>query len=87
MKRDLRVLAAAGSLALAFFAADVAFAQKSSGILRIPARDSPASLSIHEESTIAALGPMMSVFNNLVMFDQHMGSIVRCGTVVTSNAG
>ena len=33
---------------------------------------SPASMSIHEESTIAALGPMMGVFNNLVMFDQHV---------------
>ena len=29
-------------------------------------------MSIHEESTIAALGPMMGVFNNLVMFDQHV---------------
>ncbi len=33
---------------------------------------SPASMSIHEESTIASLGPMMGVFNNLVMFDQHV---------------
>jgi hypothetical protein len=47
-------------------------AQKSSGVLRIPALDSPASMSIHEESTIALLGPMMGVFNNLVMFDQHI---------------
>jgi peptide/nickel transport system substrate-binding protein len=29
-------------------------------------------MSIHEESTIATLGPMMGVFNNLVMFDQHV---------------
>jgi peptide/nickel transport system substrate-binding protein len=29
-------------------------------------------VSIHEESTIVALGPMMGVFNNLVMFDQHV---------------
>jgi peptide/nickel transport system substrate-binding protein len=33
---------------------------------------SPASMSIHEESTIATLGPMMGVFNNLVIFDQHV---------------
>ena len=72
MKRDLRVLAAAGSLAFAFFVADVAFAQKSGGILKIPARDSPASLSIYEESTMSTLGPMMGVFNNLVIFDQHV---------------
>jgi hypothetical protein len=28
-------------------------------------------MSIHEESTVFAEGPMMGVFNNLVMFDQH----------------
>src|ERR1051326_2421925 len=49
-----------------------AIAQKSGGVLRIPGITSPASMSIHEESTIATLGPMMSVFNNLVMFDQHV---------------
>jgi peptide/nickel transport system substrate-binding protein len=49
-----------------------AIAQKQGGVLRIPMITSPASMSIHEESTIAALGPMMSVFNNLVMFDQHV---------------
>ncbi len=38
----------------------------------MPSGDSPASMSIHEESTIATLGPMMGVFNNLVMFDQHV---------------
>ncbi|MBV9583930.1 MAG: peptide ABC transporter substrate-binding protein, partial [Alphaproteobacteria bacterium] len=47
-------------------------AQKSGGILRIPFVTTPASMSIHEESTIAALGPMMAVFNNLFMFDQHV---------------
>jgi peptide/nickel transport system substrate-binding protein len=49
-----------------------ALAQKPGGILRIPARDSPASLSIHEESTLSTEGPMMAVFNNLVIFDQHV---------------
>ena len=34
--------------------------------------DSPASMSIHEEATIAGQGPMMGVFNNLVMYDQHV---------------
>src|SRR5690242_3112188 len=51
---------------------DPALAEKSGGILRMPAITSPASMSIHEESTIATLGPMMGVFNNLVMFDQHV---------------
>ncbi len=49
-----------------------AWAEKSGGILRIPHIDSPASMSILEESTIVVLGPMMGVFNNLVMFDQHV---------------
>jgi peptide/nickel transport system substrate-binding protein len=33
--------------------------------------DSPASMSIHEEATVFAQGPMMGVFNNLLVFDQH----------------
>src|SRR5215468_9850952 len=48
-----------------------ASAQKQGGILRITHRDSPASMSIHEEGTISVVMPMMGVFNNLVMFDQH----------------
>src|SRR5262249_54699952 len=40
--------------------------------LRLYMVDSPASMSIHEESTIYAQRPMMGVFNNLVMFDQHV---------------
>src|SRR5258705_1264860 len=52
-----------------------ALAEKAGGILRIPFVTSPASMSIHEESTIAALGPMMGVFNNRIMFDQHVRKI------------
>ena len=72
MKRNLRGFAAAGSLLLAMFAAEAAFAQKQGGILKMYSPDSPASMSIHEESTVFAEGPMMGVFNNLVMFDQHV---------------
>ena len=50
---------------------DAAWAQKPGGILRITHRDSPASMSIHEEGTISVVLPMMGVFNNLVTFDQH----------------
>jgi len=49
-----------------------AFAQKPGGILQMPDFASPASMSIHEESTITAGIPMMGVFNNLVVFDQHV---------------
>jgi len=72
MKRDLRVLAAAGTLLLALAAANAAFAQKQGGVLKIGQFDSPASMSIHEESSNTAEGPMMGVFNNLVLYDQHV---------------
>jgi peptide/nickel transport system substrate-binding protein len=45
--------------------------QKSGGILRTYDPDSPGGMSILEEATIYAIGPMAGVFNNLVMFDQH----------------
>src|SRR5262249_34865114 len=46
-----------------------ALAQKQGGILRVTHRDSPASLSIHDEGTISAVMPAMGIFNNLVMFN------------------
>ncbi|MGE4047194.1 MAG: ABC transporter substrate-binding protein [Acetobacteraceae bacterium] len=46
-------------------------AQQSGGTLRIIHRDSPASLSIHEEATNSVVTPAMAMFNNLAMFDQH----------------
>jgi peptide/nickel transport system substrate-binding protein len=56
--------------------ARTAYAQKPGGTLRMYHFDSPASLSLHEEVTFAALGPAMGLFNNLVMFDQHASSVV-----------
>src|SRR6266849_5908632 len=72
MKRDLCRLAAAVSVLLGVSAGEPAMAQKPGGILRMPGFTSPASMSIHEESTIAAGIPLMGVFNNLVVFDQHV---------------
>ncbi len=72
MKRDLRVLAAAGSLLLVSSTGQAALAQKQGGILRMSHFDSPASMSLHEESTAAANRPMMGVFNNLVMYKQDV---------------
>jgi peptide/nickel transport system substrate-binding protein len=66
--RGFAVALTAGLLA----ALPPALAQKPGGTLRMPLITSPASMSIHEESTIAVLGPMMGVFNNLVMFDQNV---------------
>jgi len=71
MPRRLSRFAAFAVLGLALSALP-ALAQKPGGILRIPHGDSPASMSILEESTIVSEGPMMAVFNNLVMFDQHI---------------
>jgi|GEM_PF-6477043 len=72
MKSGLRRLAAVGALLWALSVGGMAFAQKSGGILKIYALDSPASISIHEEAAPQAVVPMMGVFNNLVMFDQHV---------------
>ena len=52
------------------FAGPVA-AQKSGGVLRIQHMDTPPSASIHEEATVSVAVPFMSLYNNLVMFDQH----------------
>ena len=71
MNAGSRVLVA-GSLLLALFIASPAIAQKSGGILKISHFDSPASMSLLEESTAAALRPVMGVFNNLVLYDQHV---------------
>ena len=72
MKRNLRVLLAVAAALTAMAGAEAAFAQKQGGILKMYSPDSPASMSIHEEATFVAEGPMMGVFNNLVMFDQHV---------------
>jgi peptide/nickel transport system substrate-binding protein len=72
MKRYTRWVATAGSLLLVLSMAVPALAQKQGGVLRIQHFDSPASMSILEESTRAALQPMMAVFNNLVMYRQDV---------------
>jgi peptide/nickel transport system substrate-binding protein len=47
-----------------------AFAQKSGGVLKMYHRDNPPSASILEEATNSTVIPFMSVFNNLVLYDQ-----------------
>jgi peptide/nickel transport system substrate-binding protein len=68
----LRAAAVGGALLAALFVSNGALAQKPGGILQMLDFASPASMSIHEESTITAGIPMMGVFNNLVLFDQHV---------------
>src|SRR5215831_3022852 len=72
MKRALRALAAVGALLAATSAAETACAQKRGGVLKIYFFDSPASVSIHEETTAAGQGPVMGVFNNLVLYKQDV---------------
>ena len=67
-----RILALLGGLLFAFGSADAADAPKRGGILKIYHRDSPASMSIHEEATWSTIMPMGGVFNNLVIYDQHI---------------
>jgi peptide/nickel transport system substrate-binding protein len=72
MARELHLFAAAVGLSLGLIVANPAIAQKAGGILKVGHFDSPASVSMLEESTAAVNRPMMSVFNNLVLYDQHV---------------
>src|SRR5882757_11224715 len=75
MRRHLRGLAIASLPLLALCALSAwttASAQKPGGTLNISHFDSPASMSLHEEATAAAVRPMMGVFNNLVMYKQDV---------------
>ena len=60
-----RSLAAAAGVIGVICLTVTAFAQTSGGILHADHFDSPASMSMLEESTLAANRPTMSVFNNL----------------------
>src|SRR5205814_7343587 len=71
MKRLVQAFLVFGCVLSGFLGADAA-AQKSGGILKVYHRDSPASMSILEEGTNSTEIPMMGVFNNLVMYDQHI---------------
>src|SRR5215510_10043420 len=70
MAQRKRILITA--LTLMLCGAAPASAQKQGGILKVFFFDSPASMSIHEEATIAGQGPMMGVFNNLILYDQKV---------------
>jgi peptide/nickel transport system substrate-binding protein len=59
------------AVAVTTFAAAQAQQPKSGGILHIYHRETPPSLSIHEEATFSVNAPAMGIYNNLVMYDQH----------------
>ncbi len=60
------------ALLAALLLAAPAQAQHDGGILRILHRDSPGDMSIHEETSNSVVTPMMGVFNNLIIYDQHI---------------
>src|SRR5262245_26141348 len=75
--KNFPIPGAIGSLAIGILLVTIsiaapALAQKQGGILRLSHFDSPASMSILEEATRATVQPMMGVFNNLVLYDQHI---------------
>jgi hypothetical protein len=72
MSETPKIIAALAGLLLGIAIGNPASAEKAGGTLKMYFFDSPASMSIHEEATIAGQGPMMGVFNNLVMYDQHV---------------
>src|SRR5258708_24269579 len=67
----MRPMVLLGGLAAALMCSSgMALAQKSGGVLKMYHRDNPPSASIHEAATNSTVVPFMSVFNNLVIYDQ-----------------
>jgi len=66
------IMTAGAAIGLLTATAALAQQPKPGGTVRIYQRDNPPSASIHEEATYSTNVPFMAVFNNLVMFDQHV---------------
>ncbi len=71
MIRAIRGVAAVAALALVL-TGGMAAAQKAGGILRVYSAESPPGLNIYEQATPWGQGPLMGVYNNLILFDQHV---------------
>src|SRR5260370_23597117 len=72
MKRLVRGFVVIGCLFPSVLVAHGAVAQKWGEIRKVYHRDRQASMSMLEEGTNSTEIPMMGVFNNLVMYDQHV---------------
>jgi peptide/nickel transport system substrate-binding protein len=70
MTEKLAALAAA-ALALFTLTSAQSAEPKHGGILKFYHRETPPSMSIHEEATFSVNAPAMAIFNNLVVYDQH----------------
>ena len=66
MTQRLQIAAIGGAMLAILCCGPPAIAQKSGEVLKVSFFDNPASMSVHEEATGAALRPMMGVFNNHV---------------------
>jgi peptide/nickel transport system substrate-binding protein len=66
------LVSCAASLLLTIVAAEAAWAQKPGGVLKLYSWDSPASVSPLDGPNPIGQRTTAPVFNNLVMFDQHM---------------
>ena len=86
MIRAVGEIAAASALALVLTGGTVA-AQKAGGVLRVYNAESPPGLSIYEQATPWGQGPLMGVYNNLILFDQHVAqnSLETIGTKMARN--
>src|SRR5271169_3129515 len=72
MIANRRAVAAASALIIAITTSGMALAQKAGGILTMYIWDNPPSMSMLDGVNPLAQRAMMGVFNNLVMFDQHV---------------
>jgi peptide/nickel transport system substrate-binding protein len=70
MRQKFLALAAA-LLASAVVSTAQSAEPKHGGILKFYHRETPPSLSIHEEATFSVNAPAMAIYNNLVIYDQH----------------
>jgi peptide/nickel transport system substrate-binding protein len=72
MMLNLRVVATASALLIGLSGSGTAFAQNQGGILKMYVWDSPPSVSILDGPNPIGQRTIAPVFNNLVMFDQHV---------------
>ena len=68
-RRSWRLLVCAFLAFLPVSAANSAEVPKAGGILNATLIEAPPSFSIHDETTISAVWPMMPCYNNLLLFD------------------
>src|SRR6201746_1616392 len=70
--RSARALAVAAFSVLTIYDVSFAAEPKQGGVFRMYHRDSPGRASIHEGATYSLNVPFMPIYNNLVVFDQHV---------------